>query len=185
MKYPAIKEDELQALLKGAYDDDDCPSYRREHTIRLFGDIVGKEITSVQVANVMREDDQENDAILVVRTAYKFYWFICDGDCCSETWISDIFGFSNLKGKLLRVNELVLHKSEVYNKEDGRTRQEEDAVYGYRFTTELGTSVIAFRNSSNGYYGGSLEKYIPYTDDSIHYTYNPMTTDEFDIWQAD
>lgn len=35
-----------------------------------------------------------------------------------------------------------------------RSRQEEDRVYGYALTTERGTITLAFRNSSNGYYGG-------------------------------
>jgi hypothetical protein len=40
---------------------------------------------------------------------------------------------------------------------DGRTRQEEDAAYGYEITTTKGVVSLAFRNSSNGYYGGWAE----------------------------
>jgi hypothetical protein len=38
--------------------------------------------------------------------------------------------------------------------EDGRTRQEFDAIYGVKLTTSQGAPTFVFRNSSNGYYGG-------------------------------
>lgn len=43
-----------------------------------------------------------------------------------------------------------------YNVDDGRTRQECDEAYGYKIFTDKGQADIIFRNSSNGYYGGSL-----------------------------
>jgi hypothetical protein len=32
-------------------------------------------------------------------------------------------------------------------------------VYGYKLRTDKGHATIAFRNSSNGYYGGWLERH--------------------------
>ena len=184
MKYPVIEQEELQALLEGAYDDDS--RYSHIYTNTLFDSIIGEEITGVEVVSFKYDYwEVDRDAILVLHTSDASHWFICEGDSCSETWISDIFGFSKLKGKLLQVQEIKLTKSEVYSLEDGRARQKEDKIYGYRFITELGTSVVAFRNSSNGYYGGSLEKYIPYTSNQVKYIHQTMVVDEFDIWQAD
>lgn len=84
-----------------------------------------------------------------------------EGDCCSETWFSDVYNFSAL------INSLVLSVEKIdltdYNTEDGRSRQAEDQVYGVKLTTSKGSTTIAFRNSSNGYYGGNLSTFTPHT----------------------
>src|SRR3972149_4416951 len=80
-----------------------------------------------------------------------------EADCCSESWFADITGIGNLIGYIVRtVDEIELPG---YNVEDGRGRQEEDEVYGFRIRSDGGTTDIVFRNSSNGYYGGSLNYY--------------------------
>lgn len=77
------------------------------------------------------------------------------GDCCSTSWFADIVGVDALIGATVaNVEELPL---EDYNTEDGRSRQESDAAYGYKIRTERGYCDIVFRNSSNGYYGGWME----------------------------
>ena len=80
-----------------------------------------------------------------------------DGDCCSKSWFADIIGVDWLKGhRVLRAENLEMSK---YNVDDGRTRQDSDSAYGYELRTAIGWPTIIFRNSSNGYYGGSLEPY--------------------------
>jgi hypothetical protein len=75
-----------------------------------------------------------------------------EGDCCSESWWADATGLDQLRGATVRgVRELELPDPE----DDGRTRQESDVVYGYAIDTDAGSATLAFRNSSNGYYGGS------------------------------
>ena len=73
------------------------------------------------------------------------------GDCCSEAWFSDIENVAALLGGTV---VSVVERDAKHDVEDGRSRQDYDEVYGYTITTNLGTSVIEFRNSSNGYYGG-------------------------------
>lgn len=77
-----------------------------------------------------------------------------DADCCSESWFSDIYNFDALIGRVSEAREIELPD---YNVADGRTRQEHDSVYGIEVRTDKGIAKIAFRNSSNGYYGGSLQ----------------------------
>lgn len=72
-------------------------------------------------------------------------------DCCSESWWADAVGVKQLIGFVVRSIEEI----EVPQVEDNRSRQEYDQVYGYRVTTSGGACDLIFRNSSNGYYGGS------------------------------
>jgi len=58
----------------------------------------------------------------------------------------------------------------------GRTRQEHDIVYGYEIRTPKGRCTVAFRNSSNGYYSGSLHLLKGFT----HYHTRQLTED----WSA-
>ena len=72
-----------------------------------------------------------------------------EGGCCSETWFSDITGFEALIGSpILSVRNLEL------SVDDGRCRQDYDTFYGVEFVTHKGRCHVAYRNSSNGYYGG-------------------------------
>lgn len=78
------------------------------------------------------------------------FTYEADADCCSETWFSEIIGMQNLLGHKI---EEVKEKDEQYNLEG--TRQEVDTLYGFTLKTAQGLCDINFRNSSNGYYGGS------------------------------
>jgi hypothetical protein len=107
--------------------------------------VVGKTVIGVDVS-----DDEEAlrfrcaDGSTVVWDTY--------GDCCSETWWADAYELNALRGaSVLSAEEIALPD---YNVEDGRSRQEEDEVYGVRIATDKGEACFAFRNSSNGYYGG-------------------------------
>src|SRR5581483_5191564 len=83
-----------------------------------------------------------------------FKAFEAYGDCCSESWFADILGVENLLGSIVaKVEEIPLPD---YNVEDGCGRQYSDIAYGYKLYTYKGQTTIIFRNSSNGYYGGSL-----------------------------
>ena len=84
------------------------------------------------------------------------------GDCCSSSYFFDFYGVENLlkNGKVLKITTVNLLPSDVVRaNEDGGCVQ----VYGYQVTTESEdygdvTSVFSLRNSSNGYYGGSIGK---------------------------
>lgn len=85
------------------------------------------------------------------------------GDCCSRSYFHDFIGVEKLlKGtpvvSVSRVGLETANSKVPVNRNDS----EEVKCYGYEIVTEdpqFGevTSVFSFRNSSNGYYGGSLE----------------------------
>jgi hypothetical protein len=100
--------------------------------------------------------------------------FVCDdgpvtfeveGDCCSNSWFADLIGYQALvRHRVADVYEVELTEGNAPPLDvpssgrltaEGRTRQDSDEIYGYVITTDAGRCTVAFRNSSNGYYGGS------------------------------
>ena len=110
-------------------------------------ELIGKKITGLRI--------NEDQSVLAFDTDQGVIAYDALGDCCSETWFADITGVSALLGGT--VQTAVEVSMDGYNVEDGRTRQEWDEAYGVKLTTENGYADIVFRNSSNGYYGGSIE----------------------------
>ena len=76
-----------------------------------------------------------------------------EGECCSETWIEHVempaLGFPCTVIAVEDVGEC--KEEEWINGDDERI-----LFYGFKITTSSGDIVIDYRNSSNGYYGGSL-----------------------------
>ena len=83
-----------------------------------------------------------------------------DGDCCSSSYFHDFIGVKKL------LNNKIVKIEEVEIDDDGKRTPRDDEeleFYGYSFISvhpEFGevSSVFSFRNSSNGYYGGWLNK---------------------------
>lgn len=109
--------------------------------------LIGKKIAGLRI--------NEDQSVLAFDTDQGVIAYDALGDCCSETWFADITGVSALLGGTVQTADEV--SMDGYNVEDGRTRQEWDEAYGVKLTTEKGYADIVFRNSSNGYYGGSIE----------------------------
>lgn len=81
----------------------------------------------------------------------QYVYFYTYGDCCSHSWFSEIGDIVNIiDTTVMDVLELNLP---IQNHENGEG--EDIKYYGYRLATQKGHCVIAFRNASNGYYGGS------------------------------
>lgn len=108
--------------------------------------LVGKKITELRIS--------ADQSVLAFYTDQGVIAYETYGDCCSETWFADITGVSALLGGTVQTADEV--SMDGYNVEDGRTRQDFDEAYGVKITTDKGYSDIVFRNSSNGYYGGSI-----------------------------
>lgn len=115
---------------------------------------------------------QKGESRIIFETNGGRLAFETDGDCCSETWFADIVGVGALIGGEVRTVDSI----GLPTPEDERTRQEIDEAYGIKITTDQGVADIIYRNSSNGYYGGSCG---PTTDISIDDTVE-ITED----WQA-
>jgi hypothetical protein len=74
------------------------------------------------------------------------------GDCCSESWFNHI---SNVQGMPLKVVKVKEHE-EKEGDADGN-HQKFDKIYGFTLINYSRSIDIEMRNSSNGYYGGSLD----------------------------
>lgn len=102
-----------------------------------------------------RLEEGESRLLFEMEGGSGVMWTV-DGDCCSESWFADLVGVEDLAGATVTGVESVEMEALGYSTEDGRGRQEHDQVYGYKLTTDKGWCDIVFRNSSNGYYGGSM-----------------------------
>lgn len=107
--------------------------------------VVGKKVLAVRVS----------EQFLVFETDQGLVAFSVEGDCCSHSYFYDIVGADKLlaNGPVVSASELDLSDRSFY--ED----YEDIQVYGYEFVSEHPiwgeqTTVVSFRNSSNGYYGG-------------------------------
>lgn len=122
--------------------------------------LVGKKITGVE----MTSDSQAVRFIVEGREAITY---IAEGDCCSSTWIAHFEGVERLIGATVVSLEDIGMPQSAYDErteereEGSSSRLKEDAgfdikYYGLEIRTDKGSAVIDYRNSSNGYYGGSL-----------------------------
>lgn len=118
--------------------------------------LVGKTITGVKIAadrEAMLFETNEGPIVCKV-----------DGDCCSHTWIEDVeMPALGLPAKVIEMGDLAMPDTSAPTKTNNR--EEEMSYYGYKITTDRGEIVIAYRNSSNGYYGGSIH----WPDEGYHY----------------
>lgn len=128
---------------------------------RMNDAIVGKTITGILFS----------EAYLTLETTEGDINLVVIGDCCSNSYFFDFYGVKNLlRSKVIRFESVSLSPGDVgYHEETYDVSKVEDTcignfvqVYGYRFITEhplFGelTSVLSFRNESNGYYGGWME----------------------------
>ena len=115
--------------------------------VRDMNPLIGKTITGLMLS-------KDNEAIKFQTTDGDIVAF-CDGDCCSTTWIEAI------ENTVREFPALVTAAGEI---EGGLPKPIEDdpehdylQFYGFKVTTDKGVIVIDYRNSSNGYYGGSLD----------------------------
>ena len=113
----------------------------------FYENLIGKHILSLSIS--------EDESALVFHTQDdKIIWNTV-GDCCSTSWWADGYDLDALRdATVLNVKELAYYDPG----DDGRNRQEQDWVYGFCIGTTKGAAYLAFRNSSNGYYGGWAEE---------------------------
>lgn len=94
--------------------------------------------------------------------------FGVEGDCCSHSWIEHLEMPPNVTGATVTAIEeggtvdatdddaLNPRRPPYYEGDVTRREHECLKVYNTTFRTDRGDIVLEFRNSSNGYYGGSL-----------------------------
>lgn len=116
-------------------------------------DLIGKKIINIFL----------NRAFLRFDTNQGSLTYQVDGDCCSYSYFYDFFGVGNLigNGPVKSIESVELHPTDlIFSRE---FKNGEIRVYGFRIITDSKyygevSSVFSFRNSSNGYYGGSIRK---------------------------
>lgn len=114
-----------------------------------FAAMIGKTLESC-----MLSADRETVTFTFTDTAPVS--FTTDADCCSQTWIESFDAPLNLKGKVLKVEEVDMPDLGATGTPH-HPRVDVVQYYGVKITTERGDCVIDYRNDSNGYYGGSLQ----------------------------
>lgn len=89
------------------------------------------------------------------RTSDKDFVYTAYGDCCSTSWFEHVSGIDFLVGHTVQSVEDISLPEITDPKElsDHECLQQ----YGYRITTDKGYFLVEMRNSSNGYYGGSVD----------------------------
>jgi len=117
---------------------------------RQYKPLIGQPLASVETID---EGEAVRFSLLDGRTlTYDAY-----GDCCSHSWVEYLTAPDILGVAITDVSEPelphypaspVLHDTDDY---------ETIKVYHTAFHTERGLILVEYRNSSNGYYGGSLE----------------------------
>lgn len=117
--------------------------------------LIGRKIEKI----FMNEDFLKFETDLGKPIAFTVY-----GDCCSHSYFHDFIGVEKLLkgGRVTSVESVELEESDSKVKVNRHDGDECVRCYGYRIVVEdekFGelTAVFSFRNSSNGYYGGSLE----------------------------
>lgn len=80
--------------------------------------------------------------------------FSAEGDCCSHSWIEHLQGYAQLVGHTVTRVEAVPGPGPSPQDQEGH---ECLTIYWWKIHTDGGYALLDFRNSSNGYYGGSLE----------------------------
>lgn len=116
----------------------------------MYGDAPLEKLVGQKVVALFRNADKDRLRFVLDGAASDVHCYT-DGDCCSNSWIEHIEGVENLLGaKVVKVEP----GAEVPSiEEENNTIQ----FYNYRIVTERGFCNIEMRNSSNGYYGGSLD----------------------------
>ena len=106
--------------------------------------LIGKTLLGIKIA-------EDKEAILFMTNQGEII-ARCDADCCSSTWIEHVelpaLGFP---ATVIAVSDLDLPGSEEHHPEYDCLQ-----VYGLKIATDKGDCILDYRNSSNGYYGGSL-----------------------------
>lgn len=118
-----------------------------------LNELVGKVIKKIFINQDYLKFETDQDELI----------YCVQGDCCSSSYFHDFFGIKNLLGKkVTEVKEVELMPGDVLMQNNNNSR-ESIQVYGYQIFIEsedfgTTTAVFSFRNSSNGYYGGWIDK---------------------------
>lgn len=97
-------------------------------------------------------DEDKTYIVFINGYSDKHFVFCADGDCCSTSWFESVTNQENLAGE-----KIIGMVEKPETEDEGAINGDDDCVkvYGYTLITAKGHIDVEFRNSSNGYYGGS------------------------------
>lgn len=113
-------------------------------------ELIGKVLTKIEV--------KDNETTLLLHTNDGVYKYDADGDCCSSSWIEH-FNSPSESCTITDMKEIEVPPSYEGKPTVHDHYEEEIKYYFYEIITDKGSYQIEMRNSSNGYYGGSLDFY--------------------------
>jgi hypothetical protein len=121
-----------------------------------------QELIGVLVDSFSLDDDHEGATLKGTKDSVPIeFRLVVDADCCSNTWIESIIEESALVWHTIVSTEDLDLPGVAANGNDHTALgenfyEDEMTFYGFAITTDRGKCVLDYRNSSNGYYGGSL-----------------------------
>lgn len=120
-------------------------------------DLVNLKVNSLEI--------NSDKTVIVLNTDSGKRYLVAEGDCCSNSWFENISGLDNLIGQtILEVTDVDLPDKNI------DTDYEYFKFYSYKLRTPKGVCELEYRNSSNGYYGGSVsveEELNKYYDEDL------------------
>lgn len=111
-----------------------------------FQELIGEKIISVH-------SQESHESIGFLTASGRALKYEAYGDCCSYSWFEHISGLQHLIGGT--VTEI--RERDMPDSTDKDPEHEWLSFYGWAIVTDKGYFDIEMRNSSNGYYGGSVD----------------------------
>lgn len=138
---------------------------------KLFGSLFGKAIADIRI-------NKECDIVMFVTRCGENHYYFAEADCCSDSWFE---GFTDVKGLVNTTppKQIIDAMVTACNCKHSSTKQEFDKIQHIIFSTtclysEKGIEmeiVMNLRNSSNGYYNGSIS-YLGESLEKCHWAKN-------------
>ena len=119
----------------------DWPQYPRKYND--FNDLVGQTIVEVHA-------DPERWVLLFTLADGRRVGYATENDCCNDVWFHHVSGLEAIIGQTITSTEM---KGWV---DVESTRQECEEAAFFTLCSARGRCDIEVRNSSNGYYGGTV-----------------------------
>lgn len=114
-------------------------------------ELVGKHIVKVNI-------NSERTLLHFLTKDGESFFYGTAGDCCSKSWYEHFSGIDYLlNSTIVSIEDVDMSSLNIGNHPEHDYLQ----VYGIKIKTNKGYADIEFRNSSNGYYGGSIERIDP------------------------
>lgn len=116
------------------------------YKIDQFKDLIGKKVKFIEKDERILQFNLEDGSLIE---------FEAIGDCCSKSFIEDMDNPEIFNNSTFISVEVV----------DGESKENDEFDVHkwsfYKFKTDKGMCTLSFRNESNGYYNGQLEKVDP------------------------